>query len=198
MKKLLLTLTLVAATAVTMYGQGRVAFDNFSGTGLVTVDADNQGPDGGLAGQYVGADYSIQLVWAPQGTYADQAAFDAAVVGSSAPVSFYGATGGSPGTDLAGNFFGGNVPVDPVGTYTMQARAWFANGFATYAAALGGGKNTGYSGLFDLASTAAPTPANATLFGDFTVGTTIVPEPSTFALAGLGLAGLLIFRRRNK
>lgn len=27
--------------------------------------------------------------------------------------------------------------------------------------------------------------------------TTVVPEPSTFALAGLGLAGLLIFRRRK-
>jgi hypothetical protein len=200
MKKILLTLAMVAAFGATVFGQGRIGFDNVGGGGPVTVGAQNQGVAGGVAGAYLGATYSIQLVWAPQGVYADQAAFNAAVLGSSTAVAFFGVTGiapaHGPSADGAGLWDGGNVAV-PVGNYTVQARAWYNNGAnATYAAAVLAGVNTGVSAFQNIASTAAPTPANFTSFPAFTVGTP-VPEPGTLALAGLGAASLLLFRRKK-
>jgi hypothetical protein len=193
MKKILLTLTLVAACASTMLGQGRIGFDNLGTGNAITVATDNQGAAGGQAGQNVGANYLIQLVWAPQASYASQALFDAAALGSSTPVAFFGVTGGGPTTDGAGLFDGGAVPV-AAGTYTIQARAWYSTGVASYAAAYNV-VNTGLSTLMNITSTAPPTPAQFTAFPSFTVG--IVPEPSTLALAGLGVASLLLFRRRK-
>jgi len=199
MKKLLLTLTMVAATSLTMYGQGRVLFNNLVSGAAVTVRAENQGATGGLTGQNVGANYSVQLLWAPVGTYANDLALEAAAVGSSGVFQFFGLTGGGPSTDGAGLFDGSTIP-NPVGTsmpagnYTMMARAWYNTGGLTYATAGQGGFNTGYV-IFNQAATAFPAGAPNTTFPAFTVG--IVPEPSTFALAGLGAAALLLFRRRK-
>lgn len=196
MKKLLLTLTVIAVSVATMYGQGRIGFDNLGTGNAITVHpTQNQGATGGLPGQNVGANYSIQLLWAPQATYANTAAFLAAVLGQSAAFPFFGATGGSPTTDGAGLFDGGAVPV-AVGAYTVAARAWFNGGqYATYDAAAAASRNTGWSAFQNIASTAPPTPSEFTAFPSFTVG--VVPEPSTFALAGLGAAALLLFRRRK-
>jgi hypothetical protein len=200
MKKLLLTLTVVAASALTMYGQGRVLFNNLVSGALVTVNPTlNQGASGGAANANVGANYSVQLFWAPVGTYANDAALFAARLGNSAAFPFFGTTGGGPTTDGAGLFDGGTIP-NPVGTsmpagnYTMMARAWFNTGFATFDLAFQGGRNTGYV-IFNQASTAFPAGAPNTTFAPFQVG--VVPEPSTFALAGLGAAALLLFRRRK-
>ena len=201
MKKLLLTLTVVAASALTMYGQGRVLFNNLSSATGIRVGAQNQGATGGAAGAAIGANYSAQLLWAPVGTYTETS-FLAAVLGSSASVPFIGTTGGGPTTDGAGLFDGGTIP-NPVGTtmpagnYTMMARAWFNGGqYATYDLAKTGGRNVGFV-IFNQSATAFPAGAPTTVFPDFTVGSTIVPEPSTFALAGLGAAALLLFRRRK-
>jgi len=199
MKKLLLTLTVVAASALTMYGQGRVLFNNLSSTTGIRVGAVNQGATGGAAGATLGANYSIQLLWAPVGNYS-YSSFVAAALGSSAAVPFIGTTGGGgPLVDGSGLFDGGAIP-NPVGTsmpagnYTMMARAWFNTGFATYDLANAAGRNTGFT-IFNQSATAFPAGAPTTTFPDFTVGQ--VPEPSTFALAGLGAAALLLFRRRK-
>jgi hypothetical protein len=203
MKKLLLTLTVVTASALTMYGQGRVLFNNLTAPAGITVGAVNQGAGGGTSGQNVGSTYSIQLVWAPVGTYASDAALYAAKLGESAAINFFGTTGGGPTSDGAGLFdAGGQVPAAgintmPAGNYTMMARAWFNTGFNGYDASKAAGRNTGYV-IFNQAATAFPAGAPNTVFTPFTVGTTgIIPEPSTFALAGLGAAALLFFRRRK-
>lgn len=208
MKKILLTLTAVTVSALTMYGQGRVLFNNVAGAADATVAVSirtgvgQQAAGEGAAGAFVGANYSIQLLWAPQGTYASQALFLAAVTasgGSSGAFPFIGTTGGGPAVDGAGLFDAGQAPPAgnnsmPAGTYTMQARAWYNNGIAaTYD--LAAGHNTGVSGFFDLLATAFPTGPNNTVFPGFTVG--VIPEPSTFALAGFGVAALLLFRRRK-
>lgn len=204
MKKLLLTLTVVAATALTMYGQGRVSFNNSVSGNIITIttDASQAAAGQGAPGAVLGSTYSIQLLWAPQGSYASQAAFLAALLGSGPAVSFLGVTGDAASN--AGLFAGGATP-NPSGTsmpagatYTMQARAWYNNGqYATYDAAFAAGANVGVSAFFNLAPTVAPTPAPATTgLQSFTVAG-IVPEPSTFALAGLGAAALLLFRRRK-
>lgn len=198
MKKLLLTLTAVAVSALTMHGQGRVNFNNYVSGNAITVGSQNQGATGGAAGANLGANYSVQVLFAA-GTFNDINLFLAAGPQSSAPVAFFGATGGSPGTDGAGLFDGGTVATGAAGTYTMLVRAWYNNAqYATYSAANTAGVNTGQSALFQITSTAAPTPPPNTTFASFTAGTSvIIPEPSTFVLAGLGVASLLLFRRRK-
>jgi hypothetical protein len=201
MKRTLLILAVVAVSALTMYGQGRVNFNNLiSGNTIsVTTDPTRAAAGQGAAGAFVGANYSIQVLWAA-GTFTDLGAFMAANPSSSTPFAFFGATGGSPTTDGAGLFDGGTVATGgPAGAYTMLARAWYNGGtYATYAAATAPGviANFGDSGLFGVNVTASPTPAPNTTFPSFTVGT-IIPEPSTFVLAGLGIASLLLFRRRK-
>jgi len=196
MKKLLLTLTAVAASALTMYGQGRVFFNNSVSGNLISIHPTLNAAGEGAAGANVGGNYSIQLLWAPQGTYASEAAFLAASVGSSPAFTFFGTTGDNGSG--AGFFDAGTIPTPvgtslPAGTYTMMARAWYNNGtFATYASA--GGHNQGFV-MFTQNAPAFPTQTPNTTFPAFTVG--IVPEPSTFALAGLGAAALLLFRRRK-
>jgi hypothetical protein len=203
MKKIFVTLALVTASALSMFGQGRVAFNNINSGNVITITNSSAfaAPGEGAAGANVGSTYSIQLLWAPVATYNTEASFLAAVVGSSSGFAFFGTTGGSPGTDGAGLFDGSTVPSPvgtsmPAGAYTMQARAWYNGGvFSTYALALAGNANTGYSSLFNLTATASPTPAPNTIFPSFQVA--LVPEPSTFALAGLGAAALMIFRRKK-
>lgn len=202
MKKLLLTLTLVAASAVTMFGQGRVGFNNqstFLTTDAITVSTANQGAIGGNAGWGIGGDkYAVQLLWV-QGVAANQAAFDAATPVASAV--FSGSVFLANTSDLANfsGFFDAGVVNQgtPAGPYTMQVRAWYNVGApnATYAQALANSVNTGRSALFSVAVTASPTPVNSTVFPGFQVG--LVPEPSTLALAGLGAAAMLIFRRKK-
>jgi len=206
MKKLLLSLTAGVLCVGTMYGQGRVNFNNqstFNNADAITVRAvvpnvsNNQGPTGGNAGDGIGGDkYSVQLRWAP-GTITTQAAFDAAALPPSAiftGAAFLANTG--PLATFSGFFDAGTIAnIGAPGTFTMQTWAWYSVGAgnATYAAATG---NKAASALFTVNVTASPTPVNSTVFPGFTVGTP-VPEPGTFALAGLGAAALLLFRRRK-
>jgi hypothetical protein len=199
MKKLLLSLTAGVLSVATMYGQGRVAFNNqstFATNDAVRIGTPNMGAIGGNVGDGIGGDkYSVQLRWAP-GTITTQAAFDAAAGLTSSAVFtgssvFLANTG--PISTFSGFFDAGSVAMGaPAGTFTMQTWAWYSVGFPTYQAA---GGNRGASQLFTVNVTASPTPVNSTVFPGFIV--TAVPEPSTFALAGLGAAALLLFRRRK-
>ncbi len=203
MKKLLLSLTAGVLSVATMYGQGRVAFNNqstFSTNDAITIRANiNMGPLGGLPGEGIGGDkYSVQLRWAA-GTFATQAAFELANPVNS-PV-FTGSTvflaNTGPLATFSGFFDAGSVAMGaPAGTFTMQTWAWYSVGAgnALYNNAIG---NKGASALFTVNVTASPTPVNSTVFPGFTVGI-VIPEPSTFALAGLGAAALLLFRRVDR
>lgn len=198
MKRTLLVIAAMAVSAMTMYGQGRILFNNYvSGNAISIAAGSAQDP-----AAYIGADYTVQLLWAP-GTL-DQAAWDAATKSSSTAVAMFGATGVAPGhgpaADGAGLFDGGTVAMGgPGGTYTFQVVAWYNGGtYSTFSAASAAGKNIGMSALFTGNATVSPTPAQNTTFPSFTLNSgAIIPEPSTFALAGLGLAGLAIFRRRK-
>ena len=162
------------------------------------------------AGSGIGGDkYTVQLVWAA-GTGLTQAQLDAnRVFGAlvtgvgnpgNNPGAFYGVTGPTAGG--GGYFDAGAIPNPvgtsmPVGVYTAQVYAWYsASGATSYDQALAfGNVNVGKSALFNFSATAPPTPVNATSFGGFQVGG--VPEPSSLALAGLGAAAMLIFRRKK-
>jgi len=85
------------------------------------------------------------------------------------------------------------------GAATFQIWAWTSS-FASYAAASIGGGLVGKSVTFNSATSPAgpPPPAPTTLAGLYPgFAVQLVPEPSTFVLAGLGIASLLLFRRRK-
>lgn len=194
----------LVASATVLLGQGRVNFNNVAPqVSPVTVLAGGLfGPPGqGATGDYVGAQYSVELLWAA-GTFANYGTFFAANPSSSASIPFLGSTGApplhGPTVDGAGLFDGGIIQLGgPAGTYTMVARAWYNNGlYPTWQAAYDSYANEGISQLFSINATADPVAAPNTIFPSFTVQG-FVPEPSTFALIILGFAGLIAFRRRK-
>jgi len=193
MKKLVAISSLIGVSAMSLLGQGRVAFNNYVSLNAITVGS------GVSPVIYAGADYSVQLLWAP-GTYPDPAAFYAANPSGSAGFAFFGVTGPAPAhgptVDGAGLFDGFIVEMGgPAGIYTMQVRGWFNGGhYPTFAAALSAGANTGVSQLFAMNATAPGDDAPNTIFPSFSMG---VPEPSIVALAGLVAPCLLLVRRRQ-
>jgi hypothetical protein len=211
MKKLLLTLTAVTATALTTLGQGTVSFNNegtFSTPDAITVGAIHT-PGSGNTGDGIGGDkYAVQLVWVA-GTGLGQSAFDAGVKNFSAVVTGVGAGGSANAAFLAntgplatfsGFFDAGQVP-SPVGTsmpaggYTMQVLAWYKVGFADYNSAVAGGATAGKSALFNVGVTTIP--VQSTVFSGFQVSASVIPEPSSLALAGLGALAMLVVRRKK-
>lgn len=146
-----------------------------------------------------GSGWSAQL-WAFNGAGALESSLAAV-----SPVSTFrtGSTlGGTPVPIVATCTGVGAVPA--AGTGTFQVRVWNNVGgtLTTWAAAetewLKGSIAAGKSGLFtisNLGDGALNLPADMANFRSFNVYT-IVPEPSTFALLGLGALGMLIFRRK--
>jgi len=105
----------------------------------------------------------------------------------------------------AGYFAGGTqvIPGVPGGTVAfIQIRTWSTAAGATYAAAFASGLPNawGQSQVFSVTTgnpNAVPPGTPATLVGLTSFSLNPVPEPSTFVLAGLGIASLLLFRRRK-
>jgi len=201
------------ATAAS-YGQGQFTFDNSSGTpapNLTTISSNNAGAAQGVAGQFIGASYSVTMYWLPGSN--TQATLDAAIMGGTASNYFsvaYGLGTGAPnGTDNttgAGYFAYVNAAdqsslvVMPVtGTITVEADAWWTAA-GGYLQALGGNFNAGHSqaDVITLATGIAAVPNFNEGVPAFSVGVVgVVPEPATLALCGLGAASLLLFRRKK-
>ncbi len=104
----------------------------------------------------------------------------------------------------AGFFSGGTKTVAGwvTGPIVAQIRVWdTAFGGADFnASKVAPGSHWAESALFVITPTFSPTAAPNMLLGTVTyaVNYNPVPEPSSMALAGIGAASLLIFRRRNK
>jgi hypothetical protein len=134
-----------------------------------------------------GPGYSATL-WAAAG--ADQAESALALVpGSLTPFRTGSALGGTP-TPIALAVPG----VAPASTGTFQIRVWDNTGGATWDTALVRGASQLFN-VSNLGDGVLTLPADMANFQSFSLY--VVPEPSTFVLAGLGAAALLIFRRRK-
>lgn len=204
MKKTILTLVAIGAAASVM-AQGTI---NFSTRVSPAIIAHVYGVEGSVQKSGNTASES------PTGT---QTYLGALLTGSGFSAQLWGGTLGalegnlvaigSPSTFRTGATLGGTpvpqvlaVPfVPPAGSGTFQVRAWDNQGgtITTWAAAAAA--NHGVSALFDVSNLGdgvLTLPADMVNFRSFNLITT-VPEPSTFVLAGLGAAGLLIFRRRK-
>jgi hypothetical protein len=88
------------------------------------------------------------------------------------------------------------------GTAYYQIELWSGTQYSSYAAALaGGGVVAGASPVlaFDNAPASGAPAVEEDLPSSINlIPISAVPEPSTYAMAGVGLASMLIFRRRNK
>lgn len=211
MKKLAL-LTLVAATAATSFGQGFLDWGNAFAGGerhpIYGLDTANAGtsmsgqsalgtPAGGTVytgGLLNGAGFTLAIYAGPASVVDPNALqllvsapFRTSATGTALPSGLViGATVQVPGVapGVAGKF---------------QVRAWDnAGGTLTWDTAINKGASamvsTGLLGGIDALGNINPNPST---IGWSSFNIYSVPEPSTFLLAGLGAASLLIFRRRK-
>jgi hypothetical protein len=192
MNKTLLTATLGALTCVVALGQGSFNFSSNVQPLPKVV---------GIDGNAVSAGIQVEVL-----------AFNST---SSSFESL--ATSGLLATPASriGVFSGGTVAIPfiaPGGTAELMVRAWDTATGATYAdAAANPAGIIGSSGSFSVSSLGGFTggdpnnPANTLLpaaivfagGGYQGIQLELVPEPSTYALAALGLGGLLFFRRKK-
>jgi len=209
MKKALVAAILgIALNVTTSHGQGFIVFENYlvatGGTPVwsgVTYGAGS----GAKTGQYVGAasGFKADLLVSLNG-----GSSYSLVSGSQTP--FYGTfngqpvnsvDGGSPTTDGAGSFIGPKVTIPG---YTSGPVSFIVEAYngANYGAA---GSYNGQSASFvinSLTTDPLATPGNImNLSGTTPQGlqpfVVTIPEPSIFALAGIGAAGLMAFRRKK-
>jgi len=218
MKKTLLTLALVAATAAA-FAQGKIKVQNDS-TSLITLSDSGHvlAADQGIAGQAVptssplpsGKVLAVGLYAGTSSSSLSLAALSSGSPATANPFNLNPVAGGSgvPGTEVGQSYqlsaFGGGA------TIFAQIRVW-DNSFANYDLALAGGGYAGQNNPFQItlgASLAYPGVNNGGGTTWAAVGNnsplvvsvpgSITPEPGTMALAGLGAAAMMVFRRRNK
>jgi hypothetical protein len=185
MKQKLALLVALAVSAASVLAQGTVNFQN-GGPGVNAPIRDASATPALLAGNAFGAD----LYWG-LGTVTDAGLLQSA--GLSTPF----------GTGASAGYFFGNVQAlagVPAGTLiTVQVRAWrTADGASWLAASTPAGAWHGEGNLFQVTTGGGTIPPPFfTAMTSFNLTANPVPEPSTFVLAGLGLASLLLFRRRK-
>jgi len=207
MKKLALTGFATLALAAAAFAQGLVAIDDSaSGGGIADLKA----------GSYYSGPFGME-VWDLAGS-----TIPTGINNATDPGAAYTAltTGANKFTQVAlspntatianGTFSFGTANmllVSPAGANVVMALAVWNNSMATWATGTAvSGAHAGVLAFINPtvnpAGSPPPTPAALSGFASDLVmsplsGTPIIPEPGTLALAGLGLASLLIFRRRK-
>jgi hypothetical protein len=225
MKKNLIIAAVIAVSAVSSFAQGFINFQGY--VGEVKNNYTTPGTLVNTAGLYVQLFYATgnnvalnvasvaasTAATTPSLTYNTATAWSSitgdsnfhAVEGvSSAPTAFSTTTGTGGFTyNSSAAYQANNLPV---GAYTFYMVAWYAGVSGTdntIALASAAGDYVGWSKAFNYTTTvsASPPPAtmNSALIPAFFVGGSIAPtpEPGTMALAALGGASLLLFRRRK-
>lgn len=172
-KTAVLTGIATVAVALSAAAQGTINFSSASVTGRPRITKD---------GVNTGANITVELLVANPG---NGGAFESVKTTA-------GLTGAAA---LEGLFSGGTVTVPfvaPGAAASVVVRAWDTTTGATFAAATVNGSTS-----FDIAALGgAGTPPSTPAIMSNYAGIALVPEPSTYALAALGLGGLLFLRRK--
>lgn len=203
MKLKVLSTIVAMGMAVSAFAQS-VVFDNLGNGGGVSAISGGRVyiNNGTTTTLFDGLTYNLGVaVWG--GVDANNLTLLGTFTASSDPKGYTGADVGQFQLGTAGQ--GVVIPgVAAGGLATIRLQMWFdgAGGlFANYAAAAAGG---GYVGTVTFQNGTSnpggnpPVPApNFSGMPSIVLSATPVPEPTTFALAGMGAAALLIFRRRK-
>jgi hypothetical protein len=189
MKKVLVSTILGLVTAASVYAQGHVNISNYLVSPYNQVVWAAGTPTVGNAA--VNSSAILLQIWYGAGVVTDESSL---LPGITFSLDTTGASKDyvpSGGTHGAGGYYLAQTQVLPTtGTYTFQIRA---------------SGNTAFGNIDTLSSRSIlwqPTGIGSTALpaslDNNSIGLVVsVPEPSTFALAGLGSAALLIFRRRK-
>ena len=178
MKRVLVASILgLAATAIGTYGQGNIIFSNYISNNTTQVTW-------GLTGEPVRDPSVIINLYAGAGTLTD----------SSLLTTFLGTAAIFNTLSYGGGWYdGGAVQIPttvwsgPGATVTFQVRATYGhNPFLI-----------GDSALWQESTAIVSISLPPDPFANGPMPLIIVPEPSTMALAGLGAAAMLVFRKRN-
>jgi hypothetical protein len=221
MKKLILSVSFVAGAALVTHAQGTININNYANTGAFNGQSFN-----GVSGNpvYSSTVTSGGLIFtldpAAQAGTVGYSAANSQMLGADVNFALYGgATAGTATTllesltgsaitgdngnwgqlsDIAGNVY--SVPGSAASsTVYLDLEVWEGNA-TSYAAAVAAGAYTGNTGVFANASGGGlSAPVSLTGMPDLQLATsTVIPEPSTLAMAGVGLASMLFLRRKTK
>jgi len=216
MKKTVLTLALVAAS-MAAFAQGKVKVVNDGASAFTLSDINHVlAADAALAGQPIPTTGPL-----PSGKVLEVGLYYGATAGSlslatidptspNSNPSMLNPLGG--GSGVPGVMNGASIKITgpsgvPAGTTFFQVKIW-DSAFSSYEAeqAAGGADYLGQSAVFSMTpgpSITYPSVLNggsstwAAVGNEAPILVGVVPEPATFALAGLGAAAMLIFRRRK-
>lgn len=205
MKKLILTCALLAAFSTAVFAQGKVALVSDTASLVVLSDTLYNPADSSLKGLPIGNTTPL-----PSGVTLIAALFGGATQGTmtlQTSVLLNSTTipaGNIPQTRVTLTGIAGIASGTAIGASTpwFQVQIW-DNAYASYAASAAAGSYVGQGAMFQMNpgpsiayTLTAPPGVNSTWTeGNIVVG--LVPEPTSFALVGLGAAAMLIFRRRK-
>jgi hypothetical protein len=177
-------LGVAAAAATSAYGQGYFIFENYNSSPaspIITSPA-----DGSIAVDNTGATAGTQIqIWGAEGAGVPANSLSL-IQGLNTWSSFPGYL--DPNTTVV------NLDTWTAGPWTFQLRAAGTVGSRDVDTLLSRGQTFDVN---NIVTSVTPAPPPNTYIGDGFTVVGVIPEPTTFALAGLGAAALLIFRRRD-